>query len=114
MRAIIAVPGAGRDARRASRCRKMVRRRTLPRARPSSARKDTDMSRVTAAPVEGASKLFTAEFNDYLCALHDALDGRARQLRAAREMLLKRALDGQPVTHLPASEATTSAWQVPP
>ena len=41
-------------------------------------------SRVTHAPVEGAEKPFTSEFNDYLLALHDALDGRARQLRAAR------------------------------
>ena len=72
------------------------------------------MSRVTHTPVEGAAKLFTAEFNDYLCALHDALDGRARQLRATRETLLKRALDGHPVTHLPPSEATTGTWQVPP
>ena len=46
-------------------------------------------SRVTHAPVAGADKLFTPDFSDYLVALHDALDGRARQLRDARA-----ALDG--------------------
>ena len=70
-------------------------------------------SRVTYAPVEGAAKLFTPEFNQYLVTLHDALDGQARQLRAAREALLRSALDGTPVGHLPASEATTKSWQVP-
>jgi malate synthase len=71
-------------------------------------------SRVTFAPVAGAEKLFTNEFNDFLVVLHDALDGRARQLRTAREALLKAALDGTPVTHLPPSKATTDAWKVPP
>src|SRR5919197_4233241 len=71
-------------------------------------------SRVTTTPVPGAEKLFTQEFNDYLVTLHDALDGRARQLRSARELLLKAALDGTPVTHLPPSEATTGNWKVPP
>jgi len=71
-------------------------------------------SRVTHAPVAGAEKLFTAEFNDFLVTLHDALDGRARQLRDARAALLKSALDGTPVTHRPPSEATTGAWTVSP
>ena len=71
-------------------------------------------SRVTHAPVPGADKLFTPAFNDLLAALHDALDGRARQLRAARELLLKAALDGTQVSHLPASDATTASWKVPP
>jgi len=69
-------------------------------------------SRVTFAPVEGASKLFTPEFNDFLLTLHDALDGRARQLRAAREALLRSALDGTPVGHLPPS-AANGDWKVP-
>ncbi|PYN13093.1 MAG: hypothetical protein DME05_19775 [Candidatus Rokuibacteriota bacterium] len=47
-------------------------------------------------------------------ALHDALDGRARQLRDARAALLKEALDGKPVGHRPASDATTKDWKVPP
>ena len=71
-------------------------------------------SRVAWAPVAVPDKLFPPEFNDCLVALHDALDGRARQLRAAREALLKAALDGKPVTHLPPSEATTGTWKVPP
>ena len=70
-------------------------------------------SRVTHAQVPGAEKLFTPEFNDYLLALHDALDGRARQLRDARAALLKSALDGTPVSHLPAS-AANGDWKVPP
>ena len=69
-------------------------------------------SRVTHASVEGASKLFTPEFNDFLLTLHDALDGRARQLRAAREALLRSALDGTPVGHLPPS-AANGDWKVP-
>jgi malate synthase len=71
-------------------------------------------SRVTHAAVVGVDKLFTPEFKDYLVALHDTLDGRARQLRTAREALVKSALDGKPVTHRPPSEATTGTWQVPP
>ncbi len=70
--------------------------------------------RVAYASVPGADKLFTRDFCDYLTALHDALDGRARQLRAAREALVKRALDGHPVTHLPPSPATMTDWKVPP
>jgi malate synthase len=70
--------------------------------------------RVTYAPVPGADKLFTPEFNDFLLVLHEALDGRARQLRAAREALLRGALDGTPVAPLPPGEATTGAWTVPP
>src|SRR5438552_1716596 len=88
------------------------RRRTTPRQIP--ARKERLMpSRVTHTPVPGAEKLLTQEFNDYLVTLHDALDGRARQLRSAREMLLKSALGGTPVAHLPPSEATTGNWKVP-
>ena len=70
--------------------------------------------RVTYAPVQGADKLFTPEFTEYMLLLHDALDGRARQLRDARAALLKSALDGTPVTHRPPSEATTGTWHVPP
>lgn len=70
------------------------------------------IGRVTYAPGDGADKLFTKDFCDYLVAAHDALDGRARQLRAAREALVKRALDGHPVTHLPPSKATTTDWNL--
>src|SRR4051812_878813 len=71
-------------------------------------------SPVTYAPVPGAAKLFTNEFNDYLVALHHALHVRSRQLRAARPALLKSALDGHPVPHRPPSTATTGNWNVPP
>ena len=59
------------------------------RTAPNPPREDTDAmpSRVTHAPVAGADKLFTPDFSDYLVALHDALDGRARQLRDARAAL---------------------------
>ena len=70
--------------------------------------------RLTYAPVAGADKLFTSDFNDFLLTLHDAFDGRARQLRDARAALLKSALDGTPVTHRPPSDATMKDWKVPP
>jgi malate synthase len=71
-------------------------------------------ARVTFAPVEGAADLFTPAFSDYLAMLHDRFDARARELRARRTEMLRRAHAGTPPGPLPASEATTGDWRVPP
>jgi malate synthase len=74
----------------------------------------TPTSRVQFEPVEGADRLFTPAFDELLAALHDRLDGRAKALRAARAKLLADAHAGRAPAPLPASEATTGAWKVPP
>jgi malate synthase len=71
-------------------------------------------SRVRVAPVEGASELFTSEFNDFLLALHDRLGGRVHDLIAKRAAMLARAHAGTPPAPLPPSPATTEDWRVPP
>jgi malate synthase len=72
-------------------------------------------TRVKFAPVEGAAALFTEAFCGYLTVLHDALAARALELRIRRGEVLHAALQrrGMPAG-LPASEATTGAWRVPP
>ncbi len=75
----------------------------------------TPTSRLQFAPVEGAAELFTPDFIRFLTTLHDRLHTRAQGLRAARARLLKDALEhGKAPGPLPASEATTSTWKVPP
>jgi malate synthase len=74
----------------------------------------TPTSRVQVAPVEGADRLFTPAFNEFLAALHDRLDARARALRTARAAMLARAHAGRGPAPLPPSEATTGDWKVPP
>jgi malate synthase len=70
--------------------------------------------RVRFAPVEGADRLFTPGFCDYLVLLHDALAARALELRARRDEVLRRALDQHVMpTHPPTSAATTGTWRVP-
>jgi len=70
--------------------------------------------RLNYAPVEGASKLFTTEFNDYLVALTDRLGGRVYELRNRRDEVLRAALNGNQPSALPPSEATTGDWKVDP
>jgi malate synthase len=70
-------------------------------------------TRVRVAPVEGAAKLFTPEFTDYLLALHDRLGTRVHDLIAKRAAMLKRAHEGTPPGPPPPSPATTGDWRVP-
>src|SRR2546422_4611403 len=51
-----------------------------------------DATRVRFAPAEGAARLFTPTFCEYLARLHDALGARALELRARRDEGLRRAL----------------------
>jgi malate synthase len=74
----------------------------------------TPTPRVRFESVEGADRLFTAEFNDVLAALHDRLHGRALKLRAERARMLADAHAGRLPAPLPPSAATTSDWKVPP
>jgi malate synthase len=71
-------------------------------------------TRVRFAPVEGAAKLFTPEFNDLLAALHDRLGARIPELLATRAAMLKRAHEGALPGPRPPSPATTGDWRVPP
>jgi malate synthase len=72
-------------------------------------------TRVRFAPVEGAAALFTEAFCDYLTVLHDTLAARALELRTRRGEVLRAALQRRVMpAGLPASEATTGAWRVPP
>ncbi len=71
-------------------------------------------TRVRFAPVEGATKLFGPDFNDYLVALHDTLGARIPELLAKRAAMLKAAHDGRPPGPRPPSAATTGDWKVPP
>ena len=74
-----------------------------------------DATRVRFAPAEGAARLFTPTFCEYLARLHDTLGARARELRARRDEGLRRALrDHVMPGHPPPSAATTGDWRVPP
>ena len=74
-----------------------------------------DATRVRFAPAEGAARLFTPTFCEYLARLHDTLGARARELRARRDAGLRRALrDHVMPGHPPPSAATTGDWRVPP
>jgi malate synthase len=82
-------------------------------ANPGPSRNAAD--RVQVAPVEGADRLFTPEFRDYLVRLCDEFTPRANALRAKRDERLVRALQqGRLPGPLPPSAATTSDWKVPP
>src|SRR5438309_5210765 len=73
----------------------------------------TPTSRVRFEPVEGADRLFTPAFNEFLAALHDRLHTRALRLRADRARLLADAHAGRRPAPLPPSEANTGDWRVP-
>jgi malate synthase len=71
--------------------------------------------RLKFAPVDGAAALFSPAFVDYLVRLHDAFTPRAHGIRAQREAVLRAVFEhGTRPGPLPPSEATTTAWQVPP
>ncbi len=70
--------------------------------------------RLKFAPVEGADRLFTPEFNRVLVALNDRLGPRVAGLRDRRGEVLAAALSGDRPGFLPPSEATTSDWRVEP
>jgi len=75
----------------------------------------TATARVRFAPVEGAARLFTDDFCDYLCKLHDDFTPRVHALRRQRDAVLRRALEqGTLPGPQPASAATTGDWKVPP
>ncbi len=69
--------------------------------------------RLIYAPVPGADRLFTPQFNDYLVSLCDRLTERVYELRNRRDEVLRAALDGRQPTPLPPSEAT-GEWSVDP
>jgi len=72
-------------------------------------------TRVRFAPVEGAAQLFTPDFCEYLCKLHDDFTPRVHALRRQRDAVLRRALDhGFLPGPQPPSAATTGDWRVPP
>jgi malate synthase len=72
-------------------------------------------TRVRFAPVEGAAQLFTADFCEYLCKVHDDFTSRVHALRRQRDAVLRRALEQGTLPGLqPASAATTGDWKVPP
>src|SRR5438876_83863 len=74
-----------------------------------------DATRVRFAPAEGAARLFTPTFCEYLARLHDALGARALELRGRRDEGLRRARrDHVMPGHPPPSAATTGDWRVPP
>ncbi|MBF8288783.1 MAG: hypothetical protein HW381_1891, partial [Candidatus Rokubacteria bacterium] len=50
-------------------------------------------TRVRFAPVEGAAQLFTGDFCEYLCTLHDDFTPRVHALRRQRDAVLRRALE---------------------
>jgi malate synthase len=73
------------------------------------------IERVKFADVKGADELFTPAFNEYLAALHDRFADKVIDLRGARAIVLRRALEqGIMPAHLPPSDINTGDWQVPP
>jgi malate synthase len=72
-------------------------------------------TRVRFAPVAGAAQLFTADFCEYLCTVHDDFTPRVHALRRQRDAVLRRALEqGTLPGPQPVSAATTGDWKVPP
>src|SRR5437588_1809428 len=90
------------------------RPQSADRSGPGERHPMTPTSRVRFEPVEGADRLFTAAFNEFLAALHDRLHARALKLRVDRARLLADAHAGRRPAPLPTSEATRGDWKVPP
>ena len=75
----------------------------------------TVSTRVRFVPVVGAAQLFTPDFCDYLCKMHDDFTPRVHALRRQRDAVLRRALEqGTLPGPQPASAATAGDWKVPP
>src|SRR5216117_1563305 len=73
-----------------------------------------DATRVKVVPVEGAARLFTPAFAEYLVRLHDALGASALELRARRDEVLQRALQRHVLPgHPPVGDANRGSWRVP-
>jgi malate synthase len=73
-----------------------------------------DAMRVKVVPVEGAARLFTPAFCEYLVRLHDALGPSALELRARRDEVLQRALQRHVMpSHPPVGDANRGSWRVP-
>src|SRR5213592_4171428 len=73
-----------------------------------------DATRVKVVPVEGAARLFTPAFSEYLVRLHDALGASALELRARRDEVLQRALQRHVLPgHPPVGDANRGRWRVP-
>src|SRR5439155_315878 len=63
---------------------------------------------------EGAARLFTPAFCEYVVRLHDALGARALELRERRDEVLQRALQQHVMPgHPPVGAATRGSWRVP-
>ncbi len=61
----------------------------------------------------GGDDIFTPEFNNVVAGLYEEFKERIDGAREARKDMLTAALQGRMPAHLPASEATTSNWNVP-
>ena len=71
--------------------------------------------RVSYTPVEGADRLFTPAFLEYLVRLHDEFTPRVRALLAERAAVLERALrQGILPAPLPPARPPPAGWAVPP
>ncbi len=72
------------------------------------------LGRLTFAPVEGATEVFTQDFCDYFVPMHDAFLPRVTTARAQRAVASNRALrEGKGPASPPVSDINTEAWQVP-
>ena len=72
------------------------------------------LGRLTFAPVEGASDVFTQDFCDYFIPMHDAFLPRVAAAREQRAVASNRALrEGKGPASPPVSDINTEAWQVP-
>lgn len=71
--------------------------------------------RIAYREVEGAARVFTPEFDDFLLQMHDQFAPRIDHLMNRRREVLDKALqEGILPNHLPPSEATTGDWKVAP
>ena len=71
-------------------------------------------NRIKFSPVQGADKLFTSAFLEYLEAAHERFTPRVHELRVKRAELLDKALNhGVMPGHPNRSPINTGDWQVP-
>ena len=62
----------------------------------------------------GGEDIFTPEFAEVVCELHDRFDERVDAIRQTRQDMVRSALSGNPLGPLAPSDATTTEWKVPP